>query len=103
VASIRPASTALFFAGSAIAGLGFGAGFQGAIRSVVALAEPHERAGVLSVLYVISYLAFGVPAMIAGYLVVHGGGIPATARGYGTVVALLALVAFAGAVRPPKR
>ena len=41
-------SAAAFFVGTAIAGVGFGSGFQGGIRTVVPLAEPHERSGVLS-------------------------------------------------------
>jgi MFS family permease len=36
---------AAFFAGTSIAGMGFGAGFQGAVRSIVPYAAPHERAG----------------------------------------------------------
>ncbi|MEE4545228.1 MFS transporter [Streptomyces sp. V4-01] len=79
-----------FFAGSAIAGFGFGAGFQGGIRMVVPLVEAHERAGVLSLLYVVSYLGMGLPAVIGGVLVVHGGGLLDTAREYGAAVILLA-------------
>ena len=63
---------------------------------VVPLAAPHERAGVLSVLFLVSYLALGLPAVVAGFLVVHGGGLLRIAEGYGGVVALLALVALAG-------
>ena len=59
-------SVALFFAGTAVSGVGFGAGFQGGIRTVVPEAAPHERAGVLSLLFVISYLGMGVPAVAAG-------------------------------------
>lgn len=90
-----------FFVGSAVAGIGFGAGFQGAIRSVVPLAAPQERSGVLSILFVISYLAMGVPAVIAGFLVVHGGGILNTTRDYGLAVIVLALAALLGLLRPP--
>ena len=43
-----------FFLATAIAGIGFGAGFQGAIRTVVPFAAAHERAGVLSIIFVIS-------------------------------------------------
>ena len=32
----------------------------------------------LSLLYVVSYLALGLPAVIAGFLVVHGGGFEET-------------------------
>jgi hypothetical protein len=84
-----------FFVGSAVAGFGFGAGFQGGIRLVVPLVEPHERAGVLSLLYVVSYLGMGVPAVIAGVLVVHGGGLLDTVREYGAAVIVLAAAALA--------
>ena len=58
-----------FFAGTAIAGVGFGGGFQGGIRLVVPLAGERERAGVLSLLYIVSYLGLGVPAVVGGVLV----------------------------------
>jgi MFS family permease len=96
VVALGAGSVVGFFAATAVAGVGFGAGFQGAIRSVVPLAAPHERAGVLSVLFLVSYLALGLPAVGAGILVGHGGGLLRIAEGYGGVVALLALVALAG-------
>ncbi|MFJ4758898.1 MFS transporter [Streptomyces sp. NPDC088763] len=92
-----------FFVGAAISGFGFGAGFQGGIRLVVPLVEPHERAGVLSLLYVICYVGLGVPAVIGGFLVVHGGGLVPTTREYGGAVVLLALVALAGLLRGGRR
>ena len=64
-------SPIVFFTGTAIAGAGFGAGFQGGLRTIVPLAGPDERAGVIAVIYVISYLALGLPAIGAGVLVVH--------------------------------
>jgi hypothetical protein len=94
--SIGTGSVAGFFVGTAIAGLGFGAGFQGSIRTVVPLAHPHERAGVLSILYTVSYVAMGTPAVVAGLLVVHGGGLVPTAMEYGGGVVLLALLALVG-------
>ena len=96
VAAVSMGSPALFFAGSAIAGVGFGSGFQGGIRTVVPLAAPHERAGVVSLLYVVSYLGLGVPAVAAGFLVVHGGGLIDTTRYYGVAVIVLAAAALAG-------
>jgi hypothetical protein len=96
--SIDAGSAAGFFAGSAVAGLGFGSGFQGGIRLVVPLARPHERAGVLSLLYVVSYLGMGVPAVLAGVLVVHAGGLLDTAREYGIAVIVLAGAALIGLV-----
>ncbi|HEY0935345.1 MAG TPA: MFS transporter [Trebonia sp.] len=91
-------STALFFAGTAVSGIGFGSGFQGGIRTVVPLAAPHERAGVLSLVFVVAYLGMGVPVVAAGFLAVHGAGIIGAARDYGValiVLAGLALVALA--------
>jgi MFS family permease len=93
-------STAGFFVGTAVAGAGFGGAFQGAIRSVVPLAAPHQRAGVLSVVYVVSYLAMGLPAVIAGFLLVHEGNLVATTVQYGVAVMVLTAVALAGAIRP---
>jgi hypothetical protein len=39
-------------------------GFQGGIRLVIPLAGERERAGVFSLLYIVSYLGLGVPAVI---------------------------------------
>ena len=85
-----------FFAGTLIAGVGFGAGFQGGIRTVVHRAAPHERAGVLSVLYIVCYLGMGAPSVVAGVLVVHGGGLIGTARDYTLFVLVLSAAALAG-------
>jgi MFS family permease len=88
--------TPLFFVATAVAGTGFGSGFQGVIRSVIPLAAPHERAGVLSVVFVISYLALGVPAVVAGALVAHGTSLLDATNGYGLVVMALAALALGG-------
>ncbi|MFJ9562964.1 MFS transporter [Streptomyces fuscichromogenes] len=86
---------ALFFAGTAVAGLGFGSGFQGGIRTVMPLTRPHESSGVLSLLFVVSYLGMGAPSVLAGVLVVHGGGLVPTSEEYGAVVIALAVLALA--------
>jgi predicted MFS family arabinose efflux permease len=99
VVAVSVGSAALFFTGSVIAGVGFGSGFQGGIRLVVPLAAAHERAGLVSLLYVVSYLGLGVPAVLAGFGVVHGGGLIDTARYYGVAVIALAVVALAGLLR----
>lgn len=85
-----------FFVGTLVAGSGFGAGFQGGIRSVVPTAKPHERAGVLSVAFVICYLAMGLPAIAAGFFVVKFGNLPGTAQEFSAVVIALALFALIG-------
>jgi MFS family permease len=92
-------SVAGFFIGTAIAGVGFGGGFQGGIRLVIPLVGAQERAGVLSLLYIISYLGLGVPAVIGGVLVTEVNGLLATAREYGIAVIALAVIALAGLLR----
>jgi len=87
-------SAVVFFASLVLAGIGFGATVQGAIRTVLPAAQPHQRAGLLSLIYVVSYLGLGVPAVLAGVLVVYGGGLRTTALQYGTAVIALAAVAL---------
>ncbi len=82
----------LFFVGLVAAGTGFGSGFQGAVRSVVAHTHADERAGVLAVIFVIAYLAMGLPAMGAGYLLVQGSALASVAGGFGIAIVLLALL-----------
>jgi MFS family permease len=101
LAAVDAGSAAAFFLGTAVSGVGFGSGFQGGIRVVMPLALAHERAGVLSVLYVVSYLGMGAPAVVAGLLVVHGGGLLDTAYGYGLAVMALAALALPAMVRRP--
>src|SRR5260221_6544172 len=105
VSSLPHHSATAFFSGTALAGSGFGPGFQGAIKTVVPLAAPQQRAGVLSVIFVVSYVSMGVPAVIAGYLVALSGDLFLTARWFGAVVMLLALLALTGTLRstPPKK
>jgi hypothetical protein len=49
-----------------------------------------------SLIYVVSYLGLGVPAVAAGFGVVHGGGLASTARYYGAAVIALAALALFG-------
>ncbi|MEP6504532.1 MAG: MFS transporter, partial [Betaproteobacteria bacterium] len=94
LAGVLAHSTAAFFAGSVIAGLGFGAAFNGTVRSLVPLAEPHERAGLMSTFFVLSYLAFSLPAVAAG-LFAGRFGLQAASLGYGLLLIALAVVALA--------
>jgi predicted MFS family arabinose efflux permease len=97
VGSLPHHAIAVFFAGTALAGIGFGAGFQGAVRSTVPFAAPHERAGVLSIIFIVSYLSMGLPAIAAGALVARHGNIIGTAEQFGAVVMALALTAVLAA------
>ncbi|WP_411379570.1 MFS transporter [Pseudomonas sp. MPB26] len=95
LAAVHSASLPLFFVATLIAGSGFGAGFLGALRSVVPLALPHERAGLMSAFYVLSYLAFCLPSLLAGNLI-RSFGLIATTDGYGAVLILLSVGALIG-------
>jgi MFS family permease len=96
---VHGASLSLFFFGTLVAGCGFGSGFLGAVRSLVPLALPHERAGLMSAYYVLSYLAFCLPALLAGYLA-RNLGLLTTTDGYGVVLIVLAVAALLLSLRP---
>jgi MFS family permease len=85
-------SNALFLIGGAIAGLGFGPAFAGVFRALSLRAPADGRAALLSAIYVVSYLAFSVPAIIAGVAVTELG-LRDTAEIYGA--ALIAVAALA--------
>lgn len=97
--SLDARSAVTFFVGTTLAGIGFGAGFHGAIRTIVPLAAPHERSGLLSTFYLISYLALAVPTIIGGALIVHGG-LSTTTYEYGLAVIVLAALALLGFAIP---
>ena len=86
-------SSAAFFIGAAIAGLGFGSAFSGSLRSLVSLAGPQERGALMAGFYVLSYLAFSVPPIVAG-LSTGFFGLHATALGLGVVLTLMASAAL---------
>ena len=88
----------LFFLGYLVAGAGFGGSFLGSVRTLMPLAEPHQRAGLMSAFYVMSYLAFSVPALVAGTMV-HEVGLITTANGYGMVLIALAALSLSGQIR----
>jgi hypothetical protein len=66
---------------------------------VLPTAAPHERAGVLSVIYLVSYTAMGLPAIIAGVLVVEGGGLLTSTIEYGVAEIAIAGLALIGLLR----
>jgi MFS family permease len=90
----------IMLAGALVTGVGFGACFSGALRTVLPLAHPDERAGLLSAFYVQSYLAFALPAIAVG-LAVPQFGLSNAAYVYGSVVVALALISLV-ATRAPR-
>jgi MFS family permease len=85
---------ALFLLGTGIAGVGFGGAWSGAYRMMTADVEDADRAGLVAAIFVVAYLSFSLPALIAGVASQHFG-IEATALVYTGVVAVLVAVAAA--------
>jgi MFS family permease len=102
VTALLTGSLALFFAAAAVSGLGFGGAFLGAMATVTRGVAPGERAGLLSSVFVVSYLMFSLPAIAAG-LAAGAIGLERTAEIYGAVVIVLALSAAAGLVLRRRR
>ena len=85
----------LFFTGAVVAGIGFGASFLGALRLLLPLAQAHERGALMAAFLALSYLAFCIPALLAG-VSIKTAGLVTTTNVYGGVVVLLAVSALAG-------
>jgi hypothetical protein len=64
--AIATTTSAALLAGTAVAGVGLGLAFLGAFRTITALATPGQRAGLVTAIFTVLYLAFSVPALIAG-------------------------------------
>ena len=94
LAGIGLEATPLFLLGSVVTGLGFGASFTGALRSVMSLVGADNRAATLSAVLTVSYLAFSVPAIIAGWAATRVG-LRQAAIGYGVAVIAVTLVSVA--------
>jgi MFS family permease len=93
-AGVQQSWLTVFVVGAVIAGAGFGPAFLGAFGTLSQLAAPHERAGLISAIYVVSYLAFSVPALVAGLLITHDG-LRETSLGYALVVGTVAAATLA--------
>ncbi|MGH1526854.1 MFS transporter [Leifsonia sp. L25] len=83
----------LLFAGAVIAGGGFGAGFSGMLRILAPLAPNDQRAELFAAVFLVSYLAYGLPALVAGELIGTIGLLP-TALGYSAAIAIASVVAL---------
>jgi hypothetical protein len=90
---IQQQQVAALMAGTLIAGAGLGATFSGTLRALLPTAEPHQRAGLLSAFYVQSYLAWSLPALVAG-LSAPQIGLATTSYLYGAVIVVLAFISM---------
>lgn len=85
--------------GTALAGVGFGAAGLASFGTLARIAEPAERGELFAVAFVISYVAFSIPAVVAGFATTNVG-LHKTAVVYSAaVIAFGALALVAQRVR----
>ncbi|KFB09313.1 MFS transporter [Nitratireductor basaltis] len=94
LASLHMDSMVTLMTGTVVSGFGFGAGFLGAMRSLAALANPEQRAGLLAAFYTESYIANALPALIAGFMAQRAG-LFETATIFGAAIIALAALSLA--------
>jgi hypothetical protein len=92
----------LVWIGGAIGGVGFGASFSGALRILGPFAQAHQRAELFAAVFLVAYLAFGIPAIILGQLVAPLG-LLTTIIGFGVATIVAALVGILAQVRQARR
>jgi hypothetical protein len=90
--AIAQASLPGFLLTAVIAGSGFGTTFMGILRSITPTVGPAERGELFSTVFAISYLAFGIPSVAAGFAAPELG-LDTTATIYGAVVVVLSVTA----------
>jgi hypothetical protein len=95
LAGVRMEHAWLLLLGTIAAGIGFGSVFSGTVRSVLPLAPASQRAGLLSIFYVQSYLAFSLPAIAVG-LFAPVFGLALATYIYGAAIMALAAVSLGG-------
>ena len=82
----------------AVTGMGFGTAFFGVVGSLAPRIPATERADAFAVIFLLAYLAFGVPAVVAGLLVAPLG-LETVCIGYGLVVIALSVIAMVLRIR----
>jgi MFS family permease len=96
--SLVTGSVVLLMVATCVTGAAFGMAFAGALGTVLPTAGARERSGLISAVYIVSYIAFGVPAIVAGVIAGAAGVLP-TAVAYGLIVMAIAVVGLAVQLR----
>ncbi|MGH2892254.1 MAG: MFS transporter [Solirubrobacteraceae bacterium] len=91
-------SAAFFLVASALAGVGFGLAFMGALRHLTAAIPADRRAEVMSAFYVVGYLSLALPAVAAG-VTASAVGLSETFELFSAAVVVLALMVAVGGLR----
>ncbi|MGY1837566.1 MFS transporter [Blastococcus sp. SYSU DS0510] len=95
IAALLTGQVAVLFVSAVVSGLGFGLSFLGSVATASAGVDPAERAGLLSSIFVVGYLSFSVPAVVAGSAT-GAFGLETVTEVYAAVLVVLALTAIAG-------
>ena len=91
LSGVIAASLPLLWIGGIVGGVGFGASVSGSLRILGPLAHLDQRAGLFAAVFLVAYLAFGVPAILAGVLI-SPVGLLAVVVGYSAVTIAAASV-----------
>ena len=73
LAGVEANSLAMAVTGTVVAGIGFGGSALASFGTLAKIAAPAERGELFAVAFVISYLAFSIPAVVAGFATTHVG------------------------------
>ncbi len=98
VLAVASGSVPEFLVATLLSGCGFGVAFLGGLRSLSAAIPAEHRGAVMSAFYLVAYSALSLPAIGAG-LLVSPLGLNATFEIFGAVIAVLAFVVAAEALR----
>lgn len=98
ITGVLAGSITVMTTGQAVAGFAFGAAFTASLRLVAPLAPTHQRAAVIASLYVVAYLAFGIPIVAVGALE-NTLGAPLSVSLYAALTVVLALLSLVGQFR----
>lgn len=91
VAGVAAGWMPLFVVGGIVGGVGFGASFSGVLRAVGPFAAAEQRAELFAGVFLVAYLGFGLPSIVAGLLIAPLG-LFSTVLLYGLAVLAMALV-----------
>jgi MFS family permease len=93
LAGVQTPSVVLAAVGTVLAGIGFGASALASFGTLALLAAPQERGELFAVALTIAYVAFSLPAVVAG-LAATSVGLRPTTLVYGLVVVVLGALAL---------
>jgi MFS family permease len=90
----------LFIGAGVVGGIGMGLAMSGSMNTLLPEALPRERAGLLAVIYAISYTGSAVPSLIAGQ-VSRVLSLPVITTGYAILAGLVWIATLLAARNPP--